>query len=79
MSEKKVPVIIPGELELREFNHLACLRFHYHLPNQEKLPAADELFTGLTLEQAKDTVEFLQAYIQREETIRSAGSPNQKH
>ncbi|EKN4030611.1 hypothetical protein ACHZG4_001719 [Yersinia enterocolitica] len=65
MSNKAIPVIIPAELEYREHNHLACLRFHYHLEDPSQVPQAGELFTGLTLEQAVDTVQFLQEYIQR--------------
>lgn len=66
MSNKQVPVIIPAELEYVLHNHLACLRFHYHLKDPATLPAAGDLFTGLTVEQAKDTIQFLQTYIERE-------------
>lgn len=65
MSQKPVPVIIPGEIECREHNHLACIRFHYHLEQPQTLPNAGELFTALTPEQAVDVVHFLQAYLQR--------------
>ncbi|MGL5421928.1 MAG: hypothetical protein ACRDAJ_03040 [Serratia fonticola] len=75
MSKKEVPVY---ELEYIEFNHLACLRFHYRLPSPHKLPKAGELFTGLTLEQAKDTVAFLQQYIQNTEAVLSSSS-DMKH
>lgn len=65
MSNKEIPIFIPAELEYIEHNQLACLRFHYHLEKPSELPVAGELFTGLTLEQAVDTVQFLQGYIQR--------------
>lgn len=74
MSKKEVPIYTPAELEYVEFNHLACLRFHYDLPSPHNLPANGELFTGLTLEQAKDTVAFLQHYIQRTEATLSSSS-----
>ncbi|WP_323640901.1 hypothetical protein [Pectobacterium polonicum] len=67
MSTKEIPVIIPAELEYQVHNGLACLRYHYHLKQPAQLPIAGDLFTGLTLEQAKDTVAFLQTYIEREE------------
>lgn len=78
MSKKEVPIYTPAELEYIEFNHLACLRFHYRLPSPHKLPKNGELFTGLTLEQAKDTVAFLQRYIQHTEAALSSSS-NLKH
>ncbi len=78
MSKKEVPIYTPAELEYIEFNHLACLRFHYHLPSPHKPPKAGDLFTGLTLEQAKDTVVWLQGYIQRTEAALSSSS-DQKH
>ncbi|CAI2484785.1 hypothetical protein BMF90_14240 [Serratia sp. OLHL2] len=79
MSQKQVPIFIPAELECVEANDLACLRFHYHLKNPAELPIAGELFTGLTLEQAKDTVVFLQNYIQRAQISQSLSSKNQTH
>ncbi|WP_075686618.1 hypothetical protein [Serratia marcescens] len=78
MSKKEVPVYTPAELEYIEFNHLACLRFHYRLPPPHKLPKNGELFTGLTLEQAKDTVDFLQRYIQHTEAALLSSS-DMKH
>ncbi|EBG6405047.1 hypothetical protein HPR01_004063 [Salmonella enterica] len=77
-SPKRVAVITPTELEYVEINNLACLRFHYDLPFPYELPVAGDLFTALTLEQAKDTVIFLQTYIHRAEAALS-GSSNQKH
>ncbi|ELQ0048635.1 hypothetical protein R2D02_002874 [Salmonella enterica] len=77
-SLKKVAVITPAELEYVEINYHACLRFHYHLSPPHKLPRAGDLFTALTLEQAKDTVTFLQDYIQRTEIAFSDPS-NKKH
>ncbi|WP_208950121.1 hypothetical protein [Rahnella sp. ChDrAdgB13] len=71
MSQKEVPIYIPAELEYLVANDLACLRFHYHLASPTKLPEAGELFTGLTVEQAKDTVTFLQQYIAKAELAAS--------
>ena len=79
MSDKKIPILVPAELDYREANELACLRFHYDLGTPTELPAAGNLFTGLTLEQAKDTVTFLQKYIDRVELSREYHSRTQKH
>ncbi|MCT8345177.1 hypothetical protein LG003_20600 [Photorhabdus kleinii] len=79
MSKKEVPIYIPAELEYIEANHLACLRFHYRLKPPHKLPKDGQLFTGLTLEQAKDTVKFLQGYIQRAELLQGAAQENHTH
>lgn len=65
MTSEQVPVFIPAELECRDFNQLACLRFYYDLPNGEKPPTAGELFTALTPEQAVDLVNYLEGYIHR--------------
>lgn len=65
MTDQAVPVFIPGEIECRDYNHLACIRFHYHLEQPQTLPTAGELFTALTPEQAVDVVQYLQGYIQR--------------
>ncbi|BDB47088.1 hypothetical protein [Escherichia coli] len=78
MSQKEVPIYIPAGLECVTANNLACLRFHYHLANNAKLPEAGELFTGLTLEQAKDLVAFLQEYIVKAELV-GAVMPNRRH
>lgn len=78
MSKKEVPIYTPAELEYIDFNHMACLRFHYRLQSPHKPPKAGDLFTGLTLEQAKDTVAWLQGYIQRTEAALSPSS-DQKH
>lgn len=78
MSKKQVPIYTPAELEYYEHNYLACLRFHYRLPAPHKVPKGGDLFTGLTLEQAKDTVAFLQKYIAHTEAALSAPS-DQKH
>lgn len=67
-SHKKIPVIIPAGLDYVEFNGLACLRFDYRLPSPHKVPRGGDLYTALTLEQAKDTVTFLQNYIQHTES-----------
>ncbi|AYN26561.1 hypothetical protein D8682_05880 [Buttiauxella sp. 3AFRM03] len=74
MSKKIVNIYIPAELEYIEHNHHACLRFHYRLPATQKLPQAGDLFTALTLEQAKETVTFLQQYIEKTEVLISASS-----
>lgn len=59
MSQNEtVPILIPGEIECYIANHLACLRFHYRLPDGEVIPQADKLFTGLTPEQAIDACFF---------------------
>ncbi|WP_261154155.1 hypothetical protein [Serratia ficaria] len=79
MSQKQVPIFIPAELDYVEANDLACLRFHYHLKNPAELPNAGELFTGLTIEQAKDTVAFLQNYIQRAKSSPHHASKSQSH
>lgn len=78
MSNKEIPIYIPAELEYYIANNLACLRFHYHLAQPNKVPAADEVFTGLTVEQAKDTVAFLQQYIAKAELTESL-APKQRH
>lgn len=65
MSYTQIPVIIPGEIECQDHNHLACIRFHYHLNSPDKLPNAGDLFTALTPEQAADVIQYLQGYIQR--------------
>ncbi|EMX2854982.1 hypothetical protein [Yersinia enterocolitica] len=78
MPRKEVPIYIPAELEYLVANDLACLRFHYHLATPTKLPEAGELFTALTIEQAKDTVAFLQQYIAKVELAASL-APKQSH
>lgn len=65
MSKKEIPVFIPAEIECREHNNLACVRFHYDLEQPSTLPKAGELFTALTPEQAADVVQYLQGYLQR--------------
>ncbi|EDT5171034.1 hypothetical protein K9W22_003316 [Salmonella enterica subsp. enterica serovar Durham] len=71
MPHTQIPVYIPAELEYRLTDDFACLRFHYHLENNEPLPNSDQMFTGLTIEQAKDTIEFLQKFVLRAESIRA--------
>ncbi|HFS7358540.1 MULTISPECIES: hypothetical protein [Enterobacter cloacae complex] len=78
MSNKEIPIFIPAELEYYIANNLACLRFHYHLAQPNQIPAADEVFTGLTVEQAKDTVAFLQQYIAKAELTESL-TPKSRH
>lgn len=78
MNHEQVPVIIPAEIELREHNHLACLRFHYHLENGEPLPVAGKLFTAITPEQAIDIVRYLQSYIQRAAIAQGSQQVNSK-
>ncbi|KFB99656.1 hypothetical protein GTGU_04095 [Trabulsiella guamensis ATCC 49490] len=65
MTEKKFDIIIPAGLDYRIANNLACLRFDYRLSENIKLPAAGEFFTGLTVEQAEDTIRFLLVYVQK--------------
>ncbi|QKE19522.1 hypothetical protein [Citrobacter sp. TSA-1] len=74
MTQKSVPVYTPSELECLSVNNHACLRFHYNLDNDIELPTAGELFTALTLEQAKDLVAFLQQYISKAEIAESLSS-----
>ncbi|AVE72190.1 hypothetical protein ACLH04_17670 [Enterobacter hormaechei] len=80
MSYEEIPVVIPGEIECRDHNQLACIRFHYHLEKPETLPNAGELFTALTPEQAVDVVRYLQGYIQRvsisQGHLQNGGKPN---
>ncbi|UWS30650.1 hypothetical protein [Erwinia pyrifoliae] len=80
MSQNEtVPIIIPGEVEYYIANHLACLRFHYHLPDGEVIPQADKLFTGLTPEQARDAIVFLKNYVDKMNATGVSESDKSRH
>lgn len=70
MPYTQIPIFVPAELEYQITDEFACLRFHYNLENNEPLPNGDEMFTGLTVEQAKDTIEFLNNFVVRAEKLR---------
>lgn len=67
MSYEDVMVYVPMSMDYCECQQLACLRFNYQLEDLAQLPIAGELYTGLTLEQAKIMAAFLDEYIERNE------------
>ncbi|HDF2344634.1 TPA: hypothetical protein PC598_004316 [Morganella morganii] len=74
MSKKEIPIFVPAGIDYTVHNHLACIKFNYHLKPPHELPKDGELFTGLTVEQAVDLAAFLQHYIV---SVQSSGSDNQ--
>ncbi|HCM64400.1 MAG TPA: hypothetical protein DIT05_17920 [Morganella sp. (in: Bacteria)] len=76
MSKKEIPIFVPAEIDYTVHNHLACIKFNYHLKPPHELPKDGELFTGLTVEQAVDLAAFLQHYIA---AAQSVSDHNQKH
>lgn len=79
MSYEDVMVYVPMSMDYCECQQLACLRFNYQLEDLAQLPTAGELYTGLTLEQAKIMAAFLDEYIERNEPSKLPASVIQKH
>ncbi len=79
MSHEDVLVYIPLSLDYCECQQLACLRFNYQIEDLAQLPIAGELYTGLTLEQAKTLAIFLDEYIQNNESSRLSVTSSCKH
>lgn len=79
MSYEDVMVYVPMSMDYCECQQLACLRFNYQLEDLAQLPIAGELYTGLTLEQAKIMAAFLDEYIERNEPSKLPASVIQKH
>ncbi len=79
MSYEDVMVYVPMSMDYCECQQLACLRFNYQLEDLAQLPIAGELYTGLTLEQAKIMAAFLDEYIERNEPSKLPSSVIQKH